>query len=83
MVGTTLDGLRVCERHAGGGELVFLGSGGDVRRRVAKSYSAMYANASGAYLKSAAPTHPRLQAHDVLRGLASRGRQRLRRHRIL
>ena len=50
-VGTTLAGAIVCERMDGTGDLIFIGGGGDVQRRVTKRYSALYdRNASGAYL---------------------------------
>eukprot|EP01043_Picozoa_sp_COSAG02_P019879 COSAG02_NODE_969_length_15565_cov_9.614833_10_plen_128_part_00 len=50
-IGETTDGKTVCERLDGTGDLIFLNVDGSERRRVAKSYSALYdSNASAAYL---------------------------------
>ena len=50
-IGETVEGETVCERLDGMGDLIFLNTDGSERRRVAKSYSALYdSNASEAYL---------------------------------
>ena len=50
-IGETTEGETVCERLDGTGDVVFLNADGSERRRVAKSYSALYdTNTSAAYL---------------------------------
>ena len=47
IVGSTLDDAIVCERMDGTGALIYIGKGGDVQRRITKSYSAVYDRNTG------------------------------------